>query len=123
MGEFSSVQLLSRVQLFAKPWTAEHQASLSFTISWSLLRFISIEPPSSPAFNLSQHQSLSSESTLCTEVLDLQLSPSSEYSGLIFFRIDWFDLLSAQSTLNSTVASKHHNSKESTQKIANRTAS
>ena len=103
--------MVNSVQLFAKPWTAEHQASLSFTISWSLLRFISIEPPSSPAFNLSQHQSLSSESTLCTEVLDLQLSPSSEYSGLIFFRIDGFDLLPVQWTLESLF--QHHSSKAS----------
>ena len=59
-------QLPSRVQLFVTQWTAAHQASLSFTISWSLLRFTSIEsvitshplPPSSFAFNLSQHQSL-----------------------------------------------------------------
>ena len=61
------VQLPSRVQLFVTLWTAAHQASLSFTIFWSLLRFTSIEsvitshplPPSSFAFNLSQHQSFS----------------------------------------------------------------
>ena len=64
------VQSLSRVRLFATPWTAAHQASLSFTNSWSLLRLLSIESvdaiqpsqtlsfPSPPAFNLSQHQGL-----------------------------------------------------------------
>ena len=63
-------QLLSHVRLFTTPWIAARQASLSFTISWSLLKLMSIEwmmssnhlifcqPPSPPAFNLSQHQSL-----------------------------------------------------------------
>ena len=67
---FSSVQSLSRVQLFATPWTAACQASLSITNSWSLLKLMSLElvmppnhlihccPPSHPAFNLSQHQGL-----------------------------------------------------------------
>ena len=71
MGEFSSVQLLSHVQLFATPWTAAHQASLSITNSLRLLKLMSIESeipsiqpshpllsPSPPAFNLSQHQGL-----------------------------------------------------------------
>ena len=68
-GRFSSVQLLSHVQLFATPWTAARQASLSITNSWSLLKLMSIElvmPPnhlilsshSPPTFNLSQHQGL-----------------------------------------------------------------
>ena len=68
-GEFSSVQLLSRVWLFATPWTAAHQASLFITNSWSLLKLMSIESvrpsnqlilssPSLPTFNLSQHQGL-----------------------------------------------------------------
>ena len=62
------IQSLSCVWLFVAPWTAAHQASLSITISWSLLKFMSIEPvmssnhlirlPPSPAFNLSQHQGL-----------------------------------------------------------------
>ena len=67
---FSSVQSLSRVRLFATPWTAARQASLSFTISWSLLKLTSIElgdaiqpshpltSPSPPALNLPQHQGL-----------------------------------------------------------------
>ena len=64
--QFSSVQSLNRVQLFATPWTAAHQASLSITNSWSLLKLMSIESDTShplsstfpPAFNLSQHQGL-----------------------------------------------------------------
>ena len=61
------VQLLSRVQLFENPWTEAHQASVSITISWSLLKFMSVKatqpshpllPPSPFAFNLSKHQSL-----------------------------------------------------------------
>ena len=57
------VQLLSHIQLFATPWTAARQASLSFTISWSLLKLISVQPPHplsspSPAFNPSQQQGL-----------------------------------------------------------------
>ena len=70
---FVVVQLLSRVRLFVTPWTAAHQASLSFTIPQSLLKLMSIESvvsdaiqpshpllfPSLPAFNLSQHQGLS----------------------------------------------------------------
>ena len=63
---YKAVQLLSCIQLFATPWTAAHQATVSFTVSQGLLRFMSIEsvmlshplPPSSFAFNLSQHQSL-----------------------------------------------------------------
>ena len=71
--DISSVQLLSSVRLFATPWTAAHQASLSITNSWSLLKFMSIKlvmpsnhlilsplsSPSPPAFNLSQHQGFS----------------------------------------------------------------
>ena len=68
--QISLVQLLSRVQLFVTPWTAAHQASLSITNSWILLKLMSIElvmssnhlilcpSPSPPAFNLSQHQGL-----------------------------------------------------------------
>ena len=52
------VQLLSRVQLFAASWTTASQAALSFTISWSLLPFHPLSPPSPPALNLSQHQGL-----------------------------------------------------------------
>ena len=73
-------------------------------------------PPSSPAFHLSQHQGLFqwvSSSHQVTKVLELQfgISPSNEYSGLISFRIDWFDLLAVQGTLKSLL--QHHSSKAS----------
>ena len=85
------VQLLSRVQLFATPWTAAHQASLSFTVSQSLLKLTSIEsvmpsnhhilsPPSLPSLNLSQHQGLFQRvgsSHQGTKVLELQLQHQS----------------------------------------------
>ena len=103
------VQSLSRVQLFVTPWTAAHQASLSFTTSWSLLRLTSIESvmpsnhhplsPSSLALNLSQHQGhlpWVGSSHQVANVLELQLQHqyiSNEYLGLIFFRIEWFDFL------------------------------
>ena len=99
---------------------------LLLTISWSLLKLMRIEsvmqpshpllPPSPPAFNLSQHQGLfqwvSSLHQIAT-VLELQLQhyPSSEYSGLISFRVDWFDLLTVKGTLKSIL--QHHSSKAS----------
>ena len=109
---FSSVQLLSCVRLSATPWTVAHQASLSITNSWSLLKLMSISsvmdnhlilchplfllpsiPPSIRVF--------SRESVLCIRwpkywSFSFSISPSSEYSGLISFRIDWFDLLAVQ---------------------------
>ena len=101
------------------PWTAARQASLSFTVSRSLLRFMPIEshplsPPSPPAFNLSQHQGLSHESVLCIRWLEywsfsFSISPSNEYSGLISFGMDWLDLLAVQGTLKSLL--QRHSSK------------
>ena len=70
--------------------------------------------PSPPAFNLSQHQVFSNESTLCIrwpKYWSFSFSPSNEYSGLISFRIDWFDLLVVQGILNSLL--QHHSSKTS----------
>ena len=109
----SSVQWLIRVWLFVTPWTAPCQASLSITSSWSLLKLMSIQlvMPSNHlimstisfhAFNLSQHQS--SESALPIRwpkywSFSFSISPSNEYSGLIFFRMDLFDLLEVQRTL------------------------
>ena len=104
-----TVQLLSRIQLFATPWTATCQASLSFTISGSLFKLISISSVmlssqlilGHPLFLLpSVLPSIwvfSSESALCIRwpkywSFSFSISPSNEYSGLIFFRIDWFDL-------------------------------
>ena len=95
------------------PWTAAHQASLSFTISWSMLKLMSIESvmsfnhlillyPSPPAFNLSQHQGFfSNEPAHCIRWLkhwsfSFSITSSNEDSGLISFRIDCFDLLPVQ---------------------------
>ena len=123
------VQLLGCVRLFATPWTAAHQAPQSFTISQGLLKCMSTElvmlllshPPWPPsfAFSISSIRVYTSESALLIRwpnywSFSFSISPSSEYSGLISFRIDWFDLLAAQMTLTSSEASKYHNSKEST---------
>ena len=125
---FSSVQLLSHVRLFATPWTAAPQASLSFTNSQSLLRFIPTESVMSsnhlilycPLLSLpSVFPSIrvfSKESVLYIRWLkywnfSFSISPSNEYSGLISFRMDWFDLLAAQGTLKSLLW--NHSSKAS----------
>ena len=126
-GVFFVVKLLSHVQLFATPWTAACQASLSFTISWSLLRLTSIElvMPSnhlilgSPLLFLPSIfpsiRGFSSESALCIRwpkywSFSFSISASNEYSGLISFKIDWFDLLIVQGTLRSLL---QHSSKAS----------
>ena len=126
--EFTSVQSLSRVQLFATPWISACQASLSITNSWSLLKFMSIEsvmpsihlilcrpllllptiPPSIRGF--------SNESTLRMRwpkywSFSFSISPSNEHPGLIF-RMDWLDLLAVQETLKSLL--QHHSLKAST---------
>ena len=111
---FSSVQLLSCVCLFATPWTAARQASLSITNSQSLLKLMSIElvMPSNhlilcrPLLLLlsvfpSIRRVCSSESVFCIKwpkywSFSFSISPSNEYSGLISFRIDWSDLLALQ---------------------------
>ena len=87
-----AVQSLSHVWLFATPWTAACQASLSFTISWSLLRFTTLLPPSLPAFNLSQHQGLFQRVSSFLRwskcwSFSFRISLSNAYSGLISFRI------------------------------------
>ena len=106
----SSVQSLSRVWLFVTPWTAAHQASLSITNSRGLLKLMSIElvMPSNHLILccpflllLSIFPSIrvfSNESVLCIRwpkywSFNFSISPSNEYSGLISFRIDWFDLV------------------------------
>ena len=114
------------VQVFATPWTAARQASLSFTISCSLLKLMSIE-----SMMLSNHLILccpclllpliflsirifSNELALCirwSKYWHFNISPSNEYSGLISFRIDWFDLLAAQGTLKNLL--QHHSLKAS----------
>ena len=124
--EFSLVQSLSHVQLFETPWTTVRVASLSITNSWSLLKFTSIESvlPSNHLI-LCCHLLLlpsvfpsirvfSNESVLCIRWLkywSFSISPSNEYSGLISFRIDWFDLLAVQGTLKTLL--QHHSSKAS----------
>ena len=106
----------SSVQLFATPWTAAHQASPSFTISRSLLKLMSIESVMPfnhlilchPLFLLSSTfpstEVFPKESALCIRwprywIFSFNISPFNEYSGLISFRIDWFDLLAVQGTL------------------------
>ena len=126
--QFSSVELLGHVQLFATPWTAAHQASLSITNSWSLLKLMSIElvmpsnhlilccPLLLPPSIFPSIRVFSSESVLCIRwpkywSFSFSISPSNEYSGLIFFRMDWLDLLAVQGTLKSLL--QHHSSKAS----------
>jgi len=125
---FSSVQLLSRVWLFATPWTASRQASLSITNSWSLFKLMSIKlvmpsnhlilchllllPPSIfPSIRV-----FSKESVLCITwprywSFSFNISPSNEHPGLISLRMDWLDLLAVQGTLKSLL--QHHSSKAS----------
>ena len=116
---FVVVQSLSRVRLFANPWTAACQASLSFTISWSLLRFMSIELVMPSNHLLLCHpfssclQSFSASGSFPMGWLfvmwwpkywsfSFSISPSNEYSRLISFRINCFDLLAVQGTLESS---------------------
>ena len=116
------VQSLSCVQLLVIPWTAACQASVSITNSWSLPKPMSMElvmpsnhlilchpflllPSIFPSIRL-----FSNESVLCIRwpkywSFSVSISPSNEYSGLITFRIDWFDLLAVQGTLKNL---QHH---------------
>ena len=106
------------------PWTAARQASLSFTISQSLFKLMSIElmmsshpllPPSPPALNLSEHQDLfqwvRSSHRLVKVCLSFSTSPSNEYSGLISFRIDWFDLPAIQGRRRESQKPRPHREK------------
>ena len=126
--QFSSVQSLSCVQLFATPWTAACQASLSITNSWGLLTLMPIESVM-PSNHLILCRSLpllpsifpsirvfSNDSVLHIRwpkywSCSFSISPSNEYSGLISFRTDWLDLLAVQGTLKSLL--QHHSSKAS----------
>ena len=123
-----SVQLLSSAQLFATPWTAACQASLSITNSRSLPKLMSIEsvmpsnhlilcpplllPPSIfPSIKI-----FSNESALCIRwpkycSFSFNISPSNEHPGLFSFRVDWLDVLAVQGTLTSLL--QHHSSKAS----------
>ena len=125
---FSSIQSLSHVRLFATPWTAARQASLSITNSQSLLKLRSIKSvmPSNhlilchplllPPSIFPSIRVFSSESVLCIRwpkywSFSCSISPSNERSGLISFRMDWLDLLAVQGTLKSLL--QHHSSKAS----------
>ena len=124
----SSVQSLSCVWLFATPWTAAHQASLSITNSWSWLKLMSIESmmPSNhlilcrplllPPSIFPSIRVFSDESVLWIRwpkywSFSSSIIPSNEYSGLISFRLDWLDLLAVQGILKSFL--QHHSSKAS----------
>ena len=126
--QFSSVQPLSHVQLFVTPWTAACQASLFITNSWSLLKLMSIASVMPPNHLILCHPLLllpsvfpsirvfSNESVLCIRwskywSFSLSISPSSEYLGLISFRMHWLDLLAVQGILKSLL--QHHSSKAS----------
>ena len=126
--QVSLARLLSHVQLFATPWTAARQASLSITNSRSLLKLMSIESvmpsihliPCCPLLFLPSIfpsiRVFSNESDLCIRwsknwSFSFSISPSNEYSGLISFGIDWFYLFAAQGSFRSLI--QHHSLKAS----------
>ena len=126
--QFSSVQSLSRVQLFATPWSAAHQASLSITNSQNLLKLISIESVMPSTHLILCHPFLYTPSIFPSirvfsneSVLRIRqpkywnfsciISPSNEYSGLISFMMDWLELRAVQGTLKRLT--EHHSSKAS----------
>ena len=120
--------ILSPVQLFVIPWTAAHQASLSFTISQSLIKLLSIElvmpsnhlilccpllflPSVFPSIRVFFNESALYIRWLKYWNLSFSISPPNKYSGLISFRIDWFDFLAVQWILKSLL--QHHSLKAS----------
>ena len=124
--QFSSVQSLSRVQLFVTPWTAACQASLSIINSWSLLKHMPIESvmPSNissfvvPFFSCPESFPASRSFPMSQTLrmrwpkywgFSFSISPSNEHPGLVSFRMDWLDLLAVQGTLKSLL--QHHSSK------------
>ena len=125
---FSSVQLLSRVQLFATPWIAAHQASLSITNSRSLFKPMSTElmmpsnhlilchpllllPSIFPSIKVFSNESDFRIRWPKYWSFSFNIRPSNEHPGLISFRMDWLDLLAVQGTLKSLL--QHHSSKAS----------
>ena len=125
-AQFSSVQSLSHVRVFVTPWTAAHHIYLSITNYWCLLKLMSIALVMSSnhlilccslLLRLSIFPSIwvfSNESVIHIRwpkdwSFSFNINPSNEYSGLIFFRMDWLDLLAVQGTLKSLL--QHHNSK------------
>ena len=125
--ELSSVQSLSRVQLFETPWTAAYQASLSITNSRSLLKLMSIKsvmpschlilcrplllPSIFPSIRVFSSQLVLGIRWPKYWSFSFSISPSNEYSGLISFRIGWLDLLAVQGTIKSVL--QYHSSKAS----------
>ena len=124
---FCCFSVLNHVLLFATSWTVAHQAFRSFTISQSLLKLMSIEsvmpsnhfilcypllllPSISPSIKIFSQSALSIRWPKCLS-FSFSISPSNEYSGLISFRMDWFDLFAVQGILKSLL--QHHNSKAS----------
>ena len=116
--QFSSVQSLSHVRLFATPWIAAHQASLSITNSWSSLKLTSIElvmpsshlilccpflllPPIPPSIRVFSNESTLSMLWPKYWSFSFSISPSSEHPELISFRMDRLDLLTVQGTLKN----------------------
>ena len=123
-----SVQSLSCVQLFVTPWTVARQASLSITNSQSLLKLMSIEsvmpsnhlifccpllllPSIFPSIRVFSNESVLHIRWPKYQSFSFNISIPNEYSGLISFRIEWFDLLAVQRTLKSLL--QHHSSKAS----------
>ena len=122
------VQSLNRVWLFATPWTVAHQASLSFPLSWSFHKVMSVQlvmpsnylilcrslllPPSIfPSFRVFSSESVLPIRWPKDQSFSFSISPSKEYSQLISFRSDWFDRLVPQGPLKSVL--QHHISKAS----------
>ena len=128
-SHFSLVQSVSHVRLFATPWTAVRQASLSITNSWRLLKLIMSNEPVIPSNHLILYRPLLLPPSILPSItvfsnksvirirwpkywsFSLSINPSNEYSGLISIRMDWLDLLAVQGTLKSLL--QHHNSKAS----------
>ena len=125
-GRESSVQSLSCVRLFATPWTAARQASLSITNSRTLLKLMLIVlvtpsnhlilchpllllPSIFPSTRVFSNESVLHVSWPKYWSFSFNISPSNEYPGLISFRMDWLDLLAVQGTLKSLL--QHHSSK------------
>ena len=126
--EFSSVQLLSRIRLFATPCIAGRQASLSITNSQSSLKLMSIEsvmpsshlifcrpllllPPIPPSIRVFSNESTLSIGWPKYWSFSFSISPYNEHPGFISFRMDWLDLLAVKGTLKSLL--QHHSSKAS----------
>ena len=126
--QFSSVQLLSRVQLFGTPWAAARQASSSIANSQSLLKLMSIDsvmpsknlilchpllllPSNFPSIRVFSNESALHIRWPKYRSFSFSISPSNEYSGLISCRMDWLDLLAVQGTVKGLL--QHHSSKAS----------